>query len=608
MNAWLNRFPVSLPERLTSPEETAALELRAALPELSVSLEKKEEMGDGFCLRRAGDRIRLLGGETGLLYGAWFLMYFCRLGGGTMPDHVESAPRYSLRMINCWDNPDGTVERGYAGKSLFFRGGRLAWDPARIRTLARMMASCSLNVLCINNVNVHDPAQLLLEDGLPDLARLAAEFRPFGGRLMVSVDYSQPMRHGIPTADPLDAQVQAWWQETAARVYRAVPDLAGFLVKADSEGRPGPFTYGRSHAEGANMLAEALRPWGGMLVWRCFVYNCRQDWRDTETDRPKAAWDHYASLDGQFADNVILQIKNGPFDFQVREPLSPLLLGMPNTHKALELQLAQEYTGHQIDLYTMAPMWQEIFRDLPEDRIMAIAAVSNWGDDANYTGHPLAAVNLFTYGLLAWNPGVDPRKIVSLWVRLTYDFSPEDEGTLVALMLSSRRVYEKYTAPLGIGWMVTPHDHYGPNPSGYEYDLWGTYHKANREAVGIDRTTSGTGYLDQYPPELRDRYENPRTCPDLYLLFFHRLPYAWRMKDGRTLIQRIYDDHFEGLRETLEMQQKLQRLPFPEEDRNIILERMERQVHNAREWCDVINTFFFRLSGVPDEHGRKIYD
>jgi alpha-glucuronidase len=256
----------------------------------------------------------------------------------------------------------------------------------------------------------------------------------------------------------------------------------------------------------------------------------------------------------------------------------------------------------------MIPMWKELFEELPAGNIMSLAAVSNLGRDENYTGHPLAAVNFFTYGLLSWDPETDASSAVSQWIRLTYAFSPADERTLSALLLSSRRTYEKYTAPLGIGWMVNPHDHYGPNPSGYEYDLWGTYHKANRDAVGIDRTAKGTGYLLQYPESLQQKYGDPETCPDLYLLFYHRLPYSFRMKDGRTLIQRIYDDHFEGFAETEAMAKALESLPFPDSDREIISSRMSRQLHNAKEWCDIINTFFRRLSGVDDACGRMIYD
>ena len=607
MKAWLSRLQ-DLSVSPASPEDLASFELSHALPSLSCELETVPAMGESYRVQRGTDGGYLIsGGSAGVLYGAYALIRTA-LAGHVLPEELASSPRYPLRMINCWDNADGSVERGYSGNSLFFDAGRLSYDPSRMRELGRMMASVGLNVLCINNVNVHFPAHLLLEDYLPEAAALADLFRPFGIRLMFSVDFSQPMRHGIPTADPLDPAVKNWWQETAARVYEAIPDLAGFLVKADSEGRPGPFTYGRNHADGANMMAEAVAPFGGHIVWRCFVYNCRQDWRDTKTDRPMAAWENHASLDGQFAENVILQVKHGPFDFQVREPLSPLLLGMKHTNLALELQLAQEYTGHQIDLYTMIPMWREIFDELPEDNIMSVAAVSNLGNDANYTGHPLAAVNLFTYGLLAWNPETDAAASVSEWIRLTYAFSPKDEAALAGLLLSSRRTYEKYTAPLGICWMVNPHDHYGPNPDGYEYDLWGTYHKANREAVGIDRTVSGTGYLLQYPEWMQLKYGDPHTCPDLYLLFFHRLPYVFRMKDGRTLIQRIYDDHFEGYAEAEAMAETIRSLPFPDPDRGIIHDRMERQLRDAKEWCDIINTFFFRFSGIPDEHGRMIYE
>ena len=607
MNLWLTRLKEPVPAGLETPAELARFELSRAFPDAQVELAEQSAMGEGYRIDSLpGGSIRITGGSTGVLYGAYRLILdrFC----GETAAAAESAPKYALRMIDCWDNPDGTIERGYAGRSLFFRDGKLAWDPLRIRELGRLLASAGLNVLCINNVNVHFPAQLLLEDDLPALAALAEAFRPFGVRLMVSVDFSQPMRSGIPTADPLDPAVREWWKKTAGRVWAAIPDLAGFLVKADSEGRPGPFTYGRNHADGANMLAEAIAPYGGTVVWRCFVYNCRQDWRDTKTDRPKAAWENYAFLDGEFASNVILQVKHGPFDFQVREPLSPLLLGMKKTKLAMELQLAQEYTGHQIDLYTMIPMWKELYEELPADSIMSLAAVSNLGDDANYTGHPLAAVNLNTYGLLAWDPGTDPEAAVARWCRLTYGFAPVQEKTLTSLLLSSRRIYEKYTAPLGIGWLVNPHDHYGPNPSGYEYDLWGTYHKADRNAVGIDRTEAGTGYLAQYPEEIAKKYRDPDTCPDLYLLFYHRLPYTFRMRDGRTLIQRIYDDHFEGLEETRAMAGALTGLPFPEPDAGVIRERMEKQLYNAREWCDIINTFFHRLSGIPDERGRTIYD
>lgn len=607
--SWLPFLREDIPATCTTAEDIAAFELNQALPGLAPGRQARlslcAPMEERYTITQQGDTFLVSGGEPGLLYGAYALL-MCLSAGHPLP-MGEQQPRYALRMLNCWDNADGSIERGYAGRSLFFEGGHFDYDPARMRQLGRLLASVGLNVLCINNVNVRYPADQLIESWLPQLAELAAIFRPFGVKLMVSIDYSAPIRHGIPTADPLDPQVQAWWNRQVQLVYQAVPDLAGFLVKADSEHRPGPFTYGRNHAQGANMLARALKPFGGKLVWRCFVYNCMQDWRDRKTDRPMAAYEHYAYLDGEFEDNVILQVKNGPFDFQVREPVSPLLYAMPQTNLAIEFQLAQEYTGQQIDIYAMPPMWREVYDDMPADKVMAIAAVTNLGRDDNYTGHPFAAVNLFGYGLFAWNPDLQPEKIIRLWVRLTYAMNPMDEDALVALLMGSRRTYEKYTAPLGLCWMVSPNHHYGPSPSGYEYQAWGTYHKADRNAVGIDRTANGTGYVLQYPEDMQKRYATPEACPDDLKLFFHRLRYDYVMGDGRTLIQRIYDDHFEGLAETRAMAETLKALPLPSPDKEEALSRMERQLANAREWCDIINSFFHGYSGVEDACGRTIY-
>lgn len=607
---WLPFFPEMIFGETSVQMARAELEqgLKYMNRSEQVTLLEQPDMGECFRLECNSQTITLTGGQSGLLYGAYRLLMAWYTGEKLPPKH-EQAPQYALRMLNCWDNAEGDVERGYSGRSLFFEGGRLSYDPVRIRQLGRMLASVGINVICINNVNVHAPSHKLIEEEwLPEVAELAAILRPFGVRLMLSVDYAHPIRHGIPTSDPLDEQVENWWKERAQIIYHYIPDLAGFLVKADSEHRPGPFTYGRNHAQGANMLARALKPFGGKLVWRCFVYNCMQDWRDTKTDRPKAAYDHYAWLDGQFDDNVILQIKHGPYDFQVREPISPLLYAMPQTSLAIELQLAQEYTGHQIDLYAMAPMWQELFGDLPKEKIMAIAAVGNLGRDWNYTGHPFAAVNLFGYGMLAWNPDANPENVIRAWVKLTFQLPKEQEQTLVSMLMNSRRIYEKYTSPLALCWMVTPHVHYGPSPDGYEFSPWGTFHRADRNAVGIDRTASGTGYTEQYPEPWRTLYSRPETTPDLLKLFFHRLRYDYVMDDGRTLIQRIYDDHFEGLEETQTMAEKLQKLDLPSPAREEAEIRMQKQLRNARDWCDIINTYFHRLSGIADAHGRRIYD
>ncbi len=600
---WLTRLPLPVPETLKTPLEAAEFEIGQAGVRAAFTVEK--DGGESYEILPVDGGYRITGGETGILFGAYALIR--GLTTGCVPAGRQK-PFYPLRMLNGWDNMDGTVERGYAGRSMWFEGGRFDYEPARVRQLGRMLASCGVNVLCVNNVNVHQPAQHLTDTLLPDLARFAALLRPFGVRLMICIDFSLPMQEGLPTADPLDEQVQAWWKERAKKIWAAVPDLAGFLVKADSEHRPGPNTYGRTHAEGANMLARAVAPFGGVLIWRAFVYNCMQDWRDTKTDRPRAAYDLYKPLDGQFDGNVIVQVKYGPFDFQVREPVSPLLLGMEKTNLALELQLAQEYTGHQIDLFAMPPLWREIFDGMGKERAKAVAAVSNLGRDENWTGHPFAALNLYAFGRFGWEPDIAPETVIREWVRLSYDLAPAQEDALTELLLSSRDAYEQYTANLGLCWMVRPESHYGPSPYGYEFDRWGTYNRADRNGVGIDRTDAGTGYVSQYPEALKKLYENPETCPDKLLLFFHRLPYDFRMKDGRTLIQRLYDDHFQGCARAESMKGVLESLPLPDADKREILERIDGQIKNAREWRDITNTFFHRLSGAADEKGRKIYE
>ena len=598
---WLSDTEV--PEALGTPTEVAAWELAQA--GIHCALRLCPEMGDAFEVTGDERGARLCGGETGLLYGAYRLVMRARLGE-PMPAGIQK-PAHALRMLNHWDNMDGTVERGYAGESLFFCERGLRDNAPRLRGYARLLSSVGVNVVCINNVNVSEAARALIDDALlPGMGALARLFGAFGIRLMLAVDYAMPTACGLPTADPLDAGVQAWWQERVAQVYQHVPNLCGFLVKADSEHRPGPYTYGRNHAQGANLLARALQPYGGVLVWRCFVYNCKQDWRDTATDRPKAAYDHYAALDGEFEENVLLQIKHGPFDFQVREPLSPLLLAMPRTGKAVEWQLAQEYTGQQIDLYAMQGMWNEVLADMPASGIQAMAAVANTGMDPFWTGHPFAQLNLFAYGLMAWEPRQSFECVTRRLVSLTYALQGRDQQTLVDLLLLSRGVYEKYTAPLGLCWMVNPGHHYGPSPMGYEYSPWGTYHRADRDAVGVNRTQAGTGYLQQYPPSLQARYADPATCPETLLLFFHRLRYDFRMRDGRTLIQRIYDDHFEGEGEAALLANSLRSLQaaLPEAVYREASARMERQRRNAREWRDVLCDFFHRLSGIADEKGR----
>ena len=593
-----------------SPWETAADELRLGLEKLNIkeplSLRLQGE-GEGFSISREDGGYVVIGGEKGLLYGVYRLLM--KLAAGLDPVCEWNEPTHEMRMLNHWDNMDGTVERGYAGSSLFFRDGAFVNDWPRLRGYARMLASVGINAVCLNNVNVKPPADgLIMEEMLPRLARVADLLRAYGIRLITAIDYALPHTMGLGTADPLEPAVAGWWKERADAIYRHIPDFAGVLVKADSEFRPGPYMYGRSHAEGANMLAKAFKPHGGKVIWRCFVYNCVQDWRDTKTDRPKAAFEHYAPLDGRFDDNVILQIKNGPYDFQVREPVSPLFYAMPGTAKALELQLAQEYTGHQIDLYYMPPMWREVTRDLEGYQPRHICAVSNLGSDENWTGHDLAQANLFAYGLLAWRGYTDDAD-ADWWIRLTYGADPRLRKTLGDMLLRSRAVYEKYTAPLGLCWMVRPHTHYGPDPEGYEYDKWGTYLRTDREAVGIDRSSRGTAYTLQYPEPFRALYDSPDTCPQELLLFFHRLRFDHVLPDGRALIQYIFDTRFEGADEAERLLKDWESLEglIPSDSYLHTLERFSRQLLNAREWRDVLNNYFRRFSGAADQKGRTFY-
>jgi alpha-glucuronidase len=427
------------------------------------------------------------------------------------------------------------------------------------------------------------------------------------------------------TADPLDTAVETWWEKKASIIYKYIPDLAGFLVKADSEGEPGPFQYNRTHADGANMLAKAVEPFGGVVVWRCFVYNCTQDWRDHSTDRARAAYDHFMPQDGAFADNVILQVKFGPYDFQVREPVTALFGALKKTRHVMELQITQEYTGHQIDLCYLPYVWEDIMRfDTAHGETSSIrelaashndshfegfAAVVNVGLDNNWTGHTLAQANLYGYGRLSWNPFLTAKEIAEEWSVLS--FGKNDTAQKISwILMKSYPAYEKYNAPFGVCFMVTPGLHYGPNIEGYEFSWWGTYHRADMNSIGIDRTPSGTGYTDQYSQKNAALFADPSTCPENMLLFFHRLRYDFIMKNGETLLQNIYDTHFEGYDEVESMLEEWKGLKssLEKEVYESVLSRFERQLLNAREWRDQINTYFWRKTGIGDKKGRKIYE
>ena len=567
--------------------------------------------------------------ERGIFYGTFRLLKQLRMGKDLSHLYHLSNPSSPMRMINQWDNLDGSIERGYAGNSIFYKNNELTENLERIKDYARLLASVGLNSVVINNVNVHQEETRLITDRLDMVKTIADIFRKYGIVTFLSINFASPVElGGLDTADPLNEDVKKWWKDIVANIYAEIPDFGGFLVKADSEHRPGPFTYNRDHADGANMLAEALEPYGGILIWRAFVYNCLQDWRDTKTDRARAAYDTFMPLDGRFKDNVIIQIKNGPMDFQVREPVSPLFGGLKKTNQILEFQITQEYTGQQKHLCYLIPQWKEVLEfdtyakgkgstvskiisgSVFPQKYYGFAAVSNIGNDENWTGHTLAQANLYGYGRLAWDPELSAEEITDEWVRLTFGNDPEIIKTISRILLKSWETYEKYTSPLGIGWMVNPNHHYGPNVDGYEYSPWGTYHRADHHGIGVDRTVKfGTGYAGLYYPENAEKYESLEKCPEELLLFFHRVPYTYRLKSGKTLIQHIYDTHFEGVEEVEEMIRDWQRLKgkIDEEAYLHVMERFNIQLEHAKEWRDVINSYFYRKSGIPDELNRKIY-
>ena len=588
-----------------------------------INLEIAENLlPESFSITLKGEYLHITGGdEAGLLYGVYKLYSLVRRNIKLENIDITEAPAVSRRILNHWDNANGTVERGYAGKSLFWRNNRIGYDLERLEDYARLLASIGINQISVNNVNVNEAAaKLLTNEGLEDLAKVAEVFRPFNIKLIISVHFDSPVIiGGLETSDPVREDVAQFWRDAAARVYKKIPDLAGFLMKADSEFRNGPAALGRTQDEGANVIAKALKPYGGTIYWRCFIYNCTQDWRDTVTDRPKAAYDYFYPLDGKFDDNVIIQVKNGPVDFQVREPNSPLLGAMKQTPQALEFQVAQEYTGHAIDMYNLAVHWEEVFdhsvdekrdtRALINNEVTAIVAVSNTGDDNNWCGHLLSQANLHAFGRMAWNPHLKAEEITREWIELTFGVQPKLVQPLLEMMLKSRNTYEKYTSPLSIGFMVTPHTHYGPDVEGYEFSKWGTYHRANNNAIGIDRTRKGTGYTAQYTDYVRDMYENLETCPENMLLFFHRLPYDYKLKNGQTLLQYIYNTRFEGAEEAETFIQTWDSLKeyLPEEAYISVAERLKRQLANAIEWRDILNTYFYRKTGKPDQKGRYIH-
>ncbi|HKM83117.1 MAG TPA: alpha-glucuronidase family glycosyl hydrolase [Candidatus Acidoferrum sp.] len=586
--------------------------------------------GDGYWFAQAK-----ISGSTGfiitaqndrsVLYGVFaFLSKIARAENLESLSEVQ-VPANSVRMVDQWDNLDGTIERGYAGASLFFENGHVREDLSRAGEYARLLASVGINSCAINNVNANP--QLLEKDFLPQLRRVAETFRPWGVRLALSVDVSSPKAiGGLPTFDPLDPRVAAWWQQTVDALYAEIPDFAGFVVKADSEGRAGPAIYGRTPADAANVIARALKPHGGLLFYRSFVYDHHLDWQNPKNDRARAAYDIFHPLDDQFAENVVIQIKHGPIDFQVREPVSPLLGGLEKTNEAIELQITQEYTGQQRHLCYLVPMWKEVLdfdmrndgQSTPVRELISgktyhrpyggLVGVANVGMDANWLAHPLAMANLYGFGRLAWDPALSAQTITEEWTRLTFGNDATTVNTIDAMLLSSWNIYESYTGPLGAGTLTDiVGSHYGPGVESSERNGWGQWHRADHAGIGMDRTVAtGTGYVAQYSPAIAKQYESLETTPDELLLFFHHVPYSYKLHSGKTVIQHIYDSHYDGASRAAALVTQWQSLKGRVDQARYedVLRRLEYQAGHAIVWRDAICNWFARTSGIPDERGR----
>jgi alpha-glucuronidase len=603
-----------------------AKELHEAYPDLAIPGDLGQE---GYWLHRTelqGHTSLIVAGsdERGILYGAFALIRLLATNQDLTHLDLRSYPAMPIRWVDEWDNPDGSIERGYAGRSIFFEGGNVRQDLAPVAEYARLLASVGINGCNINNVNA--APQLLDTEHLKQLARIADAMRPWGVRLAMSVDIASPQKiGGLSTFDPLDPAVKAWWTAKVNEIYALIPDFAGFTVKADSEGQPGPASYGRTPADAANLLAAALEPHKGVVLYRAFVYNHHADWRDPKADRARAAYDIFHPLDGKFASNAIVQTKEGPIDFQAREPVSPLFAGLRQTNQAMELEVTQEYTGQQRHLVYLAPMWKQVLdfdlraedRSTPVKEIIAgksfnrplggMVAVAGVGRDA-WLGSPLALANLYAFGRLAWNPDLLPEEIAAEWTRQTISNDPEVVGTVTKMLMQSWSAYENYTGPLGMQTLTDiTGSHYGPNIESSENNGWGQWHRADHEGVGMDRSVAtGTGYAGQYPPEVAKSFESAATTPDELLLFFHHVPYTYKLHSGKTVIQHIYDSHYEGAAQAAQFAREWAKLegridqPLYEQVRD----RLVYQAGHAIVWRDAIVQYFLKLSGIPDEKGR----
>jgi alpha-glucuronidase len=546
--------------------------------------------------------------DRAVLYGAFALLRKIAMGEPVTNLDEQQSPRAPLRWVNEWDNLDGSIERGYGGRSIFWDNQHARADLSRVSDYGRLLASLGINACAINNVNA-DP-RILAPDFAPENARIAEAFRTWGVQVALSVDFGSPKTlGGLDTFDPVDPRVIAWWKSKVDEVYRAIPDLAGFVMKADSEGRVGPSAYGRTHADAANVVARALKPHGGVLFYRGFVYDHHMDWRNLKNDRARAAYDNFHDLDGKFDDNVVVQIKHGPIDFQVREPASPLFGALEKTNEAIELQITQEYFGQARHTVFLAPMWKETLDfDTVKAQVTGFAGVSNVGLDENWFGNELSQANLYAFGRLAWNPDLTSKQIIEEWTRMTFGADPLVMETVNRIQLSSWRTYENYTGPLGLQTLTDiVGNHYGVAVEASERNGWGQWHRADEHGVGMDRTVAtGTGYIGQYRPDMAKSFESLETCPDDLLLFMHHVPYTHILRSGKTVIQYIYDSHYEGAATAAIYAQAWKPLKGHIDDQRYeeILKQLEYQAGQAEVWRDAVTSWFQRESGIADEQGR----
>ena len=614
---WL-RYQTTHTAKVTGQECKAAEILRAHYDGAQVCLRIDDAMPqDSYRIEGSHDDITISAStQHGLLYGAFALL---------RNEDGYSAPYYDLRILNHWDNLDGSIERGYAGESIFWND-RLEIDHNKIEAYAMANASIGINGTVLNNVNASP--KMLTAVYINKVKEIADILRPWGIRVYVSVNFGSPKALGeLDTADPLNRQVRRWWKKKADEIYKAIPDFGGFLVKANSEGQPGPFDYNRTHADGANMLADALKPHGGIVMWRSFVYGAKHKGED----RVMQAVSEFKPHDGEFRDNVILQSKNGPLDFQPREPYAPIFDQMKQTQQMAELQITQEYLGHSPQLVFPAPMWEEFFTYVSPEKLKGIAGVANIGLDTNWCGHHFAQANWYAFGRLAWNPRLTSKEIADEWLTQTFvdkqliakQQIPESHkhraikenhsqlvqtrkigfneayAALLDMMLRSREACVDYMMPIGLHHIFKFDHHYGPEPDGFKahYPLeWCPvyYHQADSAGVGFDRTSRGSGATLQYPEPYCTLYDNPATCPEEYLLWFHHLPWDYKMQSGRTLIDELDFRYQRGVNEVIDFIATWQQAkPYIDAQRwQEVNDRLTTQLIDAREWQVVCTKYF----------------